>query len=401
MPTERRRRRESQTKLPVAIWAIIFVFVAGVGYIAGTFNNQIMAAIAPIFGYRISTDTLDLSSVQDTYQALKGNFDGTLDDQKLIEGANQGLVEAAGDEYTVYLTPTESEEFNDNLTGNIGGGIGVELGLRGGEVTILRLLRDNPAEDAGIMAGDVVTTINDESALGWTVEQAVMKIRGEVGTTVKLSIRRGGQLKEFSITRAQINNPSVYTDVVDGVGIMTITRFDDKTGSLARAAAQQFKNDGVRAVVLDLRSNGGGYVTAAQEVAGLWLDNKVVVTEKTNSKTVDTLKSGGNPLLAGLPTVVLVNGSTASASEIVAGALQDYDVATIMGEKTFGKGSVQKLITLPNGAELKVTTARWYTPNERNISQQGVTPDETVGIEQADIDAGRDPQLDAAKASFN
>jgi len=392
--------QEKSRQLPasVAVIAVIIAIVAG--YVIGIFNTQIYAVIATAFGQKVSSATLDLSSLQATYQGLKANFDGTIDDQKLIEGANKGLVEAAGDEYTLYMNKSEAEQFDNDLTGNIGGGVGMEVGLRNNQLTILRILKDNPAEKAGVMAGDLLVNVNGESVDGLTVTEAVTKIRGEIGTTVKINVLRGTEAKEFTMTRAQVTNPSVYSSVVEGVGIMTVTRFDDQTGSLARAVAQEFKNQNVKAVILDLRGNGGGYVTAAQDLAGLWLDKKTVVSERTNGKVVDELKSGGNPILAGIKTIVLVNGSSASASEIVAGALQDHKVATLYGEKTFGKGSVQKLISLPEGAELKVTVAKWYTPNGANISKQGITPDTTVGIEAADIDAGRDPQLDAAKAAL-
>jgi len=392
--------QEKSRQLPasVAVIAVIIAIVAG--YVIGIFNTQIYAVIATAFGQKVSSATLDLSSLQATYQGLKANFDGTIDDQKLIEGANKGLVEAAGDEYTLYMNKSEAEQFDNDLSGNIGGGVGMEVGLRNNQLTILRILKDNPAEKAGVMAGDLLVNVNGESVDGLTVTEAVTKIRGEIGTTVKINVLRGTEAKEFTMTRAQVTNPSVYSSVVEGVGIMTVTRFDDQTGSLARAVAQDFKNQNVKAVILDLRGNGGGYVTAAQDLAGLWLDKKTVVSERTNGKVVDELKSGGNPILAGIKTIVLVNGSSASASEIVAGALQDHKVATLYGEKTFGKGSVQKLISLPEGAELKVTVAKWYTPNGANISKQGITPDTTVGIEAADIDAGRDPQLDAAKAAL-
>jgi len=185
--------------------------------------------------------------------------------------------------------------------------------------------------------------------------------------------------------------------VTNGVGTLTISRFDSETGTLARAAARDFKSQGVKAIILDLRGNGGGYLTAAQDVAGLWLDNQVVVSERTNGKVVDELKSGSDAILSGIHTVVLVNAGSASASEIVAGALQDHGVAKLVGEKTFGKGSVQKLIALPEGAQLKVTVARWYTPNGKNITKEGITPDITATLAQKDVDAGVDPQLDAAK----
>lgn len=401
MVKQRRQRTEKNQRIPNSVLVIAFVFIAGLGYIAGTFHNQVIGLIAPSLGLKSYSGTLDLSSLQATYQALKENYDGTIDDQKLIEGANKGLVDAVGDEYTVYMNKEESTAFDDDLTGNIGGGIGIEVGERNNKSTVVRLLKDNPAEKAGIEVGDVIISVNDESVEGLTVEQTVTKIRGEVGTTVKVTVLRGSATKDFTITRALVNNPSVYSSVSNGIGVMTITRFDGETGSLARAAAQDFKAQGVRGVILDLRGNGGGYLTAAQDVASLWLDNEVVVSERTNGKVVDELRSGRNPILNGITTVVLVNQSSASASEIVAGALQDHGVARLVGEKTFGKGSVQKLIPLTEGAELKVTVASWYTPKGANISKQGITPNTTASTTAEDIAAGRDPQLDAAKGLLN
>ncbi len=398
MVSNRRVRREQLNRVPKAIWVLAFVFVAGLGYIGGTFNNQIIGSIGSALGIKGAGATIDLSSVERTYQDLKANYDGDIDDKALIEGANKGLVDAVGDEYTLYMNKKETDEFNNELTGNIGGGVGIELADRSGALTVVRLLRDNPAEKAGLQVNDIVSEVNGESTTGKSVAESVSKIRGEVGTTVKLNIIRGTEMKEFTITRAQVNNPSVYSSIDGTTGTMTITRFDEQTGGLAQEVAREFKDKGVKSVVLDLRGNGGGYVTAAQTVAGLWLDNKVVVTERSNGKVVDELTSGGNPILKGIPTIVLVNQSSASASEIVAGALQDYDAAQLLGTKTFGKGSVQKLLELPEGAQLKVTVARWYTPKGNNISKQGITPNKVVEITQDDITAGRDPQLDAARA---
>ncbi len=396
---EMKRRRKSpkgEGRVPTAILILGFVFVAGIGFVAGAFNSQLFGS----FNTLIGKDQLDLSSVQATYQAVKDNFDGDVDDAKLIEGANRGMVEALGDNYTVFMNAKESTEFDDSLSGKIGGGIGVELGDRDGATTVIRVLRDNPAEKAGVAVGDVLIAINGESVKDQTTSDIVTKIRGDVGTTVKLTMIRDNQLKDFTITRAQVTNPSVYGSVVDGVGVMTITRFDDETGSLARKLAAEFKNANVKGVVLDLRGNGGGYITAAQAVAGIWLDNKVVVTEKRDGKVTEELKSGGSPILNGVPTTVLINSSSASASEIVAGALHDHKVATLMGETSFGKGSVQKLVNLTSGTMLKVTVARWYTPSGINISEKGISPDKAIARTEEDFNNGRDPQLDAAKASF-
>lgn len=390
---------DQRTKRPITKPILFFVIAATavIGFLAGTYSNQIYASIAPLFGVKAYAGQLDLSSLQKTYQDLKANYDGTLNDQALIDGASHGLVSAAGDQYTLYMTAKEATAFNNDLSGNIGGGIGAEISMRNDKLTIIRTLPGNPAEKAGLNTGDVIMSVNDVSATGLTVDQVVTKIRGDAGTTVKLSVQRSAELKEFVITRAVISNPSVSSSVVNGLGTLTISRFDDKTAGLARLAAQDFKKQGVKSVILDLRGNGGGYLAAAQDVAGLWLDNQVVVTERTNGATVDTLKSGGDAILAGIPTTVLINAGSASASEIVAGALQDHGVAKLVGEKSFGKGSVQELIALAGGAQLKVTVARWYTPNGKNINQEGIKPDVAAALTQQNIDAGVDPQMDAAK----
>lgn len=394
----RRRLAPNEKRVPTIVMILAFLFVAGIGYVAGVANNAFTANLRTLVGGK----ELDLSLVQETYDELQSNFDGDLDEQALVEGASKGLVEAAGDRYTVFMNSKESNSFDDALTGNIGGGVGIEIAMRGDSdiPTVVRVLLDNPAEKAGVAADDSIIEINGESTEDMTLNDVVEKIRGEEGTTVKLTVIRGGVEKEFNITRQQVNNPSAYGEVKDGVGILTITRFDDNTGSLARTVAKDFKKQGVKGVVLDLRGNGGGYVTAAQAVAGIWLDNKLVTTERSGGKVTDELKSTGNPILNGVKTVVLVNESSASASEIVAGALRDHKVATIMGETSFGKGSVQKLVNLSGGATLKVTIARWYTPSGATISEKGITPDITIDRSPEDIDAGRDPQLNAAIASF-
>lgn len=383
---------------------IVFLSVALallIGFVGGTRSDSIMGAVGPVFGIKTVGGSIDLSSLQTTYRQLGGNFDGKLDTQALIDGANRGLVAAAGDRYTVYMDAKEAAAFNNDISGDIGGGIGVELGMRHDQPTVVRVLEDNPAKEAGVRAGDVVTAINGELAKGWDTTKVADKVRGEAGTTMKLTVLREGKELTFSITRRTVNNPSTSGTIVDGIGIMTITRFDDKTGDEAKRIAENFASHHVRGVILDLRGNGGGYLTAAQDVAGLWLKNKVVVSERTNGKVTDELKSGSDAPLAGIKTAVLVDDNTASASEIVAGALQDYHAATLVGHKTFGKGTVQKVIDLQGGTILKVTVARWYTPSGKNITESGITPDVKVEISPKDINAGNDPQLDAAKKLFS
>ncbi len=369
--------------------------VAVIAFILGTRSANIQALIGPLFGIKVSADTLDLSSVEDTYRSLRANFDGTLDTSKLIDGASRGLTAAAGDKYTIFMDKTEATDFAKSLSGQVSG-VGAEIGIRTSQPTIVRILADSPAEQAGLKAGDTIIAINGDSVDGMTTDQVATKIRGDAGTSVKLAVRRGGESKDFTITRANITDKSVRSEIRNGVGILTISRFDTDTGDLARQAAESFKASGVKAVVLDLRDDGGGYLTAAQAVASLWFTDKTVVTEKQGDKVTDTVTASGDPILAGMKTVVLVNGGTASASEIVSGALQDYGLAKLIGEKTYGKGSVQEIISLADGRELKVTVAKWYTPKGKNITAEGITPDQTVAMTAADIDAGHDPQLDAA-----
>lgn len=399
-----KHRHSKKKHLSSSIWFILLAITAAVGYVAGVYHYQIEAAIGPVFGYNAHPGNIDLTSLQQTYNHLAAKYDGKLDINLLIQGANRGLVDAAGDKYTVYMSPKDTTSFDNTLHSNIGGGIGAEIGLKNNKITIIRTLVDNAAIKAGLAADDTILNINDQLTSGWTVEKAVALIRGEVGTTVKLTIQRGGVTKDYVITRSTVNNPSVTSSVTEGIGTIKITRFDvpeaggvgDDTGILARKTAMDLKKQGVKGIILDLRDNGGGYVSAAKDVAGLWLDNKIVVTERTGTTVISTVRTTSNAILAGLPTVVLVNGSSASASEIVAGALQDYHVAKLVGENTFGKGSVQELVSLTGGSQLKVTIARWYTPNGKNITNGGIKPDIVVGLTQADVDSGADPQLSAA-----
>lgn len=383
------------------IFFLSIAVTAVVAFVVGTRSNEVLGTVAPIFGMKVATGTIDLSAVESTYAQLAANYDGKLNTQALIDGASRGMVAAAGDKFTIFMDAKEAAAFNNDLTGNIGGGIGAEIGLRNNKPTVVRILPGNPAEKAGLAAGDTIVAVNDQATTGWSADQTATAIRGDVGTTVKVSVTRGSDQKDFTITRATVDNPSVESKVTNGIGILTISRFDDQTGLLAQKAADSFKQQNVKGVILDLRDNGGGYVTAAQDVAGLWLNNKLVVTERTGGQVTDQLTSGTNPTLAGIPTVILVNGSTASASEIVSGALQDDKAATLIGEKTYGKGTVQKVLDLGAGTELKVTIAHWYTPNGKSIDKQGITPDQTVNLSADDVNAGRDPQMDAAMSHLS
>ena len=394
---ENKGRKSRQRKVSQGVFLASLVLAIIVSFAAGTRSEEIYQIAAPIFGIKVAKQPLDTEVMKEADRQLAANYDGDLDANKLSDGAARGMVKAVGDDYTTFLDKEEAAEFNKSLNGEVSG-IGAEIGVRNLQPTVLRVLDDSPAKKAGLKTGDIFVAVNGTSVAGETASGVADKVTGEAGTTVKLTMRRGSESLDFSITRAQISDPSVRWSVSDDVGILTISRFDDNTGSLARKAAKEFIDKGVKSVIVDLRNNGGGYLTAAQEVASLWLDSgKTVVTEKSRGQVTETVKASGNPTLKGKKTIVLVNGSSASASEIVAGALKDYQAATLVGEKTFGKGTVQKVINLSDDRILKVTVARWYTPQDRNITKEGIQPNQTVKMSSDDNNAGRDPQMARAK----
>ena len=379
-------------------WFLTLVIVAIVSFVAGARSDALFANVASVFGVRTSNKTIDLSSVQKTYQELIANYDGKLDTQKLIYGANRGLVEAAGDPHTAYMDPDETKEFDKSLSGQIGGGIGAEIGLRSNKPTIIKPLENSPAQKAGIKAGEVIVKVNDEASSDWSVEKVVSKIRGEVGTSVKLTLLSGGQTREVSVVRQNIVSPAVESEIDGEIGILKVNRFGDDTVSLSRKYASEFVEKGVKKVILDLRNNPGGTVGAAQGLLGIWLDNQIAMTERRGSEIVKTLRTTGTSILGNMKTVVLINGNSASASEITAGALREYGKATLVGQKSYGKGSVQIVLGLPGGSQMKVTEARWYTPKGKNIDKTGIEPDVKVDLSSDDVNNNVDPQMDKAKS---
>ena len=387
---------ERKVNLTTAI--IVGAIALAAGLIVGLNWTPISSSLGRYLGGKNTADTIDFSSLNTIYQSLAENFDGNLEKNKLIEGAKRGMVEAAGDDYTYYMNETEASDFEKDLSGDVGAGIGVEIGSRDGFVKVLRTMPDNPARAAGVLAGDIIYKADDEDISGLSVDEVAKKLRGAEGTQVKLTVVRDNKEISFDLTRATINNVSAYIDYRGKTAIITLTRFDKDTGTLTRKLAREALDKGCDKFILDLRGNGGGYVTSARDVASIWIDGKVVVEQRSangiyNEKTYATR---GDAILAGKKTVVLVNGSTASASEIVAGALKDYNLATIIGEKTYGKGSVQSLESFLTGEMLRVTIAKWYTPNGKNIDKEGIEPDKVVERTFEQINKEEDPQLDAA-----
>lgn len=379
----------------IIIGAVLAVFGVFIGI---NFNN-----IAGGFGFYLGGSKnadLNQSELDEIYDKLIESYNGEIDGVKLLEGAKKGMVEAVGDVYTEYMDTEEAENYtNSVLHGNVGAGVGVEMGLRDGYVRVLRLLPNNPAERAGVMIGDIIYKIDGQEVYTWTTTEIAKILRGEAGTEVVLTVARDGKEVEFKMVREEINNVSEYVTYDGDTAIITVTRFDSNTGTQIQKEAAKFKEKGVNKVILDLRGNGGGYVAAAQDLLSLWLDGKLILTQKSEHFGEDKINtSSGRAILKDMKTVVLVNGSTASASEITAAALKDYGKATIVGTKTYGKGVVQKMFNLSGGGMLKITVAEWLSPKGNSINNNGVTPDVEVTMTVEDINKMRDPQLGKAKS---
>jgi len=323
-----------------------------------------------------------------------------LTSEEKIQGAIAGLVRAYGDPYTTYLPPVEAEAFDEDISGNFSG-VGMEVGMRDNYVTVIAPLSGTPAERAGVMAGDIISKIDDVSTEGMSVDTAVRMIRGEQGTTVTLEIARRGETDflTISIVREQIEIPTVKTERDGDVFIITLYSFNALAEAKMQEALREYVRSGSNKLILDLRGNPGGYLQGAVSIASYFLPTgKVVLRESFSDQSEQVYRSQGRTLKQFAPDemVVLIDGGSASASEILAGALGQHGIATIVGENSFGKGSVQELVPLKSKASLKVTVARWLTPNGTSISEGGLSPDIVVRRTVEDRQADRDPQRDTA-----
>jgi len=325
----------------------------------------------------------------------------SLSNEEKIQGAIDGLVRSYGDPYTSYLPPAEASMFEDDISGNFSG-VGMEVGMREGIVTVIAPLPSSPAERAGLMAGDTLVRIDGKSTESMSIDEAVRLIRGEKGTNVTLTIFRKGddEFRDFTITRDTIAIPTSKTEVKDDVFIISLYSFNAISEAEMQYALREYIRSGKKKMILDLRGNPGGYLQSAVSISSYFLPiGKTIVREHFGDSSREVVyRSSGKEIGSFKPEsfVVLVDGGSASASEIVAGALQEHGVARIVGSQTFGKGSVQELVQLEGGSSLKITIARWLTPNGTSISDGGLTPDIVVERTAQDRIDENDTQLKAA-----
>lgn len=357
---------------------------------------------------------IDFSLFWKVYNDLSSKYvdKGKVDPQKVLYGAINGLVNSVGDPYTVFFEPVTSKKFQEEITGSFGG-VGIEIGKRNNILTVIAPIKDTPAFKAGIKAGDKILKIDGKTTVDLAIEEAVNMIRGKKGTKVILTIQND-TTRDVELVRDAIKIPTIEWSLIDlpvdggnkKIAYMQIYSFNQTVDSEFKKASEEILKSNADSLIIDLRNNPGGLLDSAINLAGWFLDkNQVVVGEVFGDGTRNEFRSNGNSLLKKYPTVILMNGGSASASEILAGALHDNRNIKIVGEKSFGKGSVQELQNYGDGSSLKVTIAKWLTPAGISISEKGIEADVEIKIKEEDLKTegkieigtpGKDPQLDKA-----
>lgn len=387
----------------VSFIIIAFLFYA-FGYFMGHKNLIFEKNLTPkILNLELAKPrTIDFGTFWKAWDIVQKQYVGTSDAQKMVYGAIAGMVQSLGDPYSMFLVPSTSKTFMEDLSGQIQG-IGAELSTKNGQLVIVSPISGTPADAAGLKPNDQIIQVNDTPTDSLAIDEAINLIRGNAGTTVKLTIVRDGWAapQVFEIKRAKITIKSVDWSMKGDMAYIRVSQFGDDTTSLMTEAAKAIMPQNPKAIILDLRHNPGGYLESAVDMVGDFSDPGVVVKEKYKDGHIQEEKSTTTPVFGKSKLIILIDEGSASASEIVAGALQDDGRATLVGAKSFGKGSVQDLEDLGNGATLRLTIAEWLTPKDRAINHIGIQPDVKVSLSDDDIKAGRDPQLDKAMELAN
>ncbi len=386
-------------------WGLIAAIVAAVfvvGIYLGYINRPAVQKITVLFNKETEKPVqIDFAPFWASWNMVESKYVARsgLDRQKMVWGAIEGMVGALDDPYSVFFPPKEAELFETAVKGEFSG-IGIEIGMRDKILTVIAPLKDTPAFRAGLKSGDKILKIDATSTLDMALDEAIFMIRGERGTPVILTISREGEKesRDIKIIRDTINIPIIDTEKKEsGIFVIRLYNFSENSPEAFRNALREMVSSDSNKLILDLRGNAGGYLEASVDIASWFLPvGKVVAIEDFGNHEQKDYRSRGYDIFKNLPFVILVNQGSASASEILAGALQDHKIATLVGEITFGKGSVQELVPITDNTSLKITIARWLTPNGRSISEKGLTSDVEVKITDKDIEAGRDPQMQKA-----
>ncbi|MDD4661713.1 MAG: S41 family peptidase [Candidatus Pacebacteria bacterium] len=369
---------------------IIVVFSICLGFAAGFFINQKLNE--KIYTDLYSEDGINLSVLGEVWRNINQNFvfEDKIDEEKMVYGAIKGFVSSLDDPYTSFFDPEEAEDFQDDLDGKFDG-IGIQIAKKEDKIVVISPIKNTPAEKAGIISGDVIRKVNDEDISTLAIDMIVKKIRGEAGTDVALTIERNNIEKIFNIKRDTIIVPSSELEFIDTsngkIATLSIFQFSETTSKDVKELTNKILNtNNVKGIVLDLRNNPGGLVSEAKNIASLFLEKDLqIVKQCDRSEECTWLKSDGPGKLANYPIVILINEGTASAAEILTGALKDnLENVTTLGETSFGKGLVQRVVYLSDGSILKITTEKWYTPNGMQIHEIGIEPDINIVNDEED-----------------
>lgn len=377
-----KRQRFYKTVMLVILTAFL-TFIFTTIYITNKYNlgdgNQ---TISSLFGGSSSSDDKLTKSLKNIKSLLKKYYLNDIDEDKAIDGAIEGYVAALGDKYTEYIPKDEMQEYTQNLMGNyVGIGIYMAQNTEDNTIVVVSPIKYSPAEEAGILPGDIIKKIDGVEYNGDNMDAAANSIKGVEGSTVKLEIQRGQEIKTFEITRRKITtNPVLAEKLENNIGYLEVSSFDENTADNFKTKYEELKSQGITSLIIDLRNNGGGLVEEALKIADYIVpkDKELLVTVDKDGK--EKVEKSKEDILIDMPIVVLVNKNSASSTEILAGALKDLKEATIVGTTTYGKGVIQQLLSLRDGSGLKVTVEEYYTPNRTKINGVGIEPDEKVEL---------------------
>jgi len=401
-------KKSVQLAVAVIVFLLLLLAAFSAGFLTGSYQSYLGSVGGKVVDRDVQPDFLlkdvDFEMYWRVWNIIKDKYlyRDKIVDTKLFYGSLAGMVAALDDPYSVFLNPQVTQEFTEELAGSFEG-IGAEIAIKKGRLTVIAPLPNTPAERAGLKAGDKILAIDGVDTLGMSLDQAVSLIRGKRGSEVKLLVQHNSdEPVEIAIVRDKIDIVSVsWRELESGVVYIKVSYFNQDTDEDFRRVVREVLASKPKALVLDLRNNPGGFLDVAIKLASFWVKDDIVVEEKFSDGRVVPYRSQGRAVLNGIPTYVLVNEGSASAAEILAGALQDYKLATIVGEQTFGKGSVQDFIELDDGSAIKITVAQWLTPKGNTIDQVGIKPDVFVELTKEDFNEDRDPQLDKVKELIN
>ncbi|MBU0671221.1 MAG: S41 family peptidase [Patescibacteria group bacterium] len=404
------QRGKSKAGLVLTITGLFFILLLGFsgGYIVGVWDQarlsptQAIKRIVNKSDDKVANEEVDFDLFWKVWNDISDKSYGQpVDEKQMFYGSLMGMTAALEDPYSIFLDPQLTEEFSSEMNGSFEG-IGAEIGKRDDNLVVISPLPDSPAQKAGLKAGDIILKIDDTDTMGMSLDEAIKLIRGEKGTEVVLTVvnKNEEEVREVPITRDIIQFDSVRWEIIEQdnkkIGYIEVLHFSQDTDALFNEAVNEVLTSNPDGLVLDLRNNPGGYLETSITMASKFFKDKPVLYEEFSDGSRKQYDAEGKAPLAGMKTIVLINEGSASASEILAGALKDYKIAELVGKTTFGKGSVQDYKTYDDGSSLKLTVAKWLTPNLNNIDEVGIAPDYEVELTTEDINADNDPQLDKA-----